>query len=289
MKLRSISSLISLISIFLILSCAPQSEELEEFGPQASSDEVNDELTKGLSGVNVLSMEVGDFIHRLETSEFTTADGQQELISAELGYNVLDMQTIDNIRRYTLVREIIDYTGDEVQKNTFESEIEFDLSEFVESSYLKLISTDVHSRAENLLLEHTRKAKNQFIESSKGRNPLKTMSESEIQVTYHNLKSKEIEIDVPARVLERDQCGGVPSCKLNVLYITYDEILRNDESAERYRNEYYFSNDIPFSPFDGELNLLKQCLTGIGKIGTSRLLVKQCTSVVDFRHGVPEE
>ena len=268
------------LSSLLLLSCQNEDEDLNDFGPQSTMDEINEALTTGINLADPGSINVGDFIHRLNDQSFSTSNGKQSALIQESGYNVVSKVETSEEIKFTLVREVIDYTQDEVQKNTFESELVISLVA-PESATSEKVDTLLEQNKTRVIRQYEKSIYPGAFNKSGWQ--VKAFNAT---VTYHNLSTAQKTIDVPARVLDRENCGGVPTCKINVFVVVYDEVVRaSEKSAERFRNEYYFSNEIPYSPYNGELNILQNCFTGIGRVENSRLLLKQCSSVIDFRFG----
>ena len=272
-----IQLLVTTALIIFIGGCNSNTEDLDDFGPESTAEEINNALVEGMGTFDYNKMSKGDFIHRVSDQSFTTSNGKQTALVEESGYNVLEKVATATEITFTLVREVIDYTSDEVQKNSFESEFVVSLTNSTEQKL---------KAAQKLRTRNTRKVLRQFASALVDSSNQESAKSFEAKVTYHNLSTGLKTIDVPSRVQDRTNCGGVPSCKITVFVVKYDEVVHESESsAQRYRNEYYFSNDIPYSPFNGELNLFKNCFTGIGRVENSRLLLTQCRSVVDFRFG----
>ncbi|MEO0336908.1 MAG: hypothetical protein AAF202_10960, partial [Pseudomonadota bacterium] len=109
---------------------------------------------------------------------------------------------------------------------------------------------------------------------------------SEIQgVAYHNLKTQTVTLVPPETIQKAGDCRGLDNCEIQAELISYDVVfLMADDTTQTHNVEWYISRDVPF--FAG---LFKQCATTLVPIESLRVLVKQCTEVIDFSQTTPQE
>jgi hypothetical protein len=104
-----------------------------------------------------------------------------------------------------------------------------------------------------------------------------TMAES---VTYHGLKTYMRLEAPPELVRKRENCAGLPDCKLRVYNIEFDMVFWDKGKPDRVHWNLAMSPDAPYLA-----GLLNKCVTGLAPLGgrQGEILVKQCMPVVDFR------
>jgi hypothetical protein len=113
--------------------------------------------------------------------------------------------------------------------------------------------------------------------SAPGGGTVSTMADS---VTYHGLKTYVTVEAPPELVQKRENCAGLPDCKLRVYNIEFDMVFWDKGKPDRVHWNLAMSPDAPYLA-----GLLNKCVTGLAPLGgrQGEVLVKQCMPVVDFR------
>lgn len=104
------------------------------------------------------------------------------------------------------------------------------------------------------------------------------------RVTYHNLKTSVKYEKPPALVASQPNCLGIPNCEIKVHRVEFDMVFWEAGQPDRVHWEMAMSPDAPYLAA-----ILDKCVTGLAGIGTgqSKILVKQCKPVLNFRYVAP--
>ncbi|MNL47161.1 hypothetical protein D3C87_1699300 [compost metagenome] len=107
-------------------------------------------------------------------------------------------------------------------------------------------------------------------------------------LSCHNLKVSETVIAAPELVQRREDCGGLPDCKMRKKNISFDWVLdvKRGSSIEQQKVTYSvgISPDAPYLS-----RLMNYCYRGVVQVPNSaqRVLVTICNDVKDFKIGEP--
>lgn len=235
---------------FLTAGCMKETDAPADFGPEISEKQWKAELFEGLRGLNPLSQQPGEFVHTTHEKSYVTGGGPQNVLEYERGETVLLREETDAEMYLTIVTDLVEYNQEGSTRTRFESE----------EGYKKVVSeagARLHAMA------------------TQGEDP------NQIEVTYHNLRSEPIVIDPPLAVRSREGCEGLADCRIRATKVQFDQVVRNpDGSAKRLPVRYIVSTDVPY-----RASFLEECVAGIGQVGTTAVLVENCSKVVDFRFG----
>ncbi len=100
------------------------------------------------------------------------------------------------------------------------------------------------------------------------------------EITYHRLKAAWRTQAPPTAVQSQPNCGGVPQCQIRVYAVSFDMVFWDQGKPDRVHWEVELSPDTPFLA-----SLINKCVTSLVSVGSgqSKILVKQCLPVVNFR------
>jgi hypothetical protein len=243
----------------LLGSCVKKDKPVD-YGPEFSVQEVQTHLSAALHKTSPFAMQPGELVHTTTRNRFHTAAGPQEQLSKEENYSVVERNDGDETVRFRFLRDLIEYKSPAAVSYRFEDEIIF--RKTASASELNLKTFDLSDVKE-------------FDASSTA------ASNPSTNTTYHNLQESKERVAPPDAVKNRTGCSGIPECTIEVSTLMFDQVLHYaDESKKRYRYKILVSGDVPYNAAT-----LSKCVTYPGQVGTTFLLVEQCSEVVDFRFG----
>lgn len=248
-----------LVTVFN-LSCGREATENSR-GPQTTPQAIQAVQVKALNKLDPYSIYLGQKVHKIETQEVISSQAPIRGLSKEWITEVVEVENEPGVRLLTTVKQVTDHIKD---KNfTYEFKDVYQLP-IIENTQL----LDQLHRKFYLL-------KNQIVKQTND----DTNSASEIEgVAYHNLQSREVRLVPPQKIQDAENCKGLSDCRINADLISYDVVFlfANGES-QSHTVEWYISTDVPF--FAG---LLKQCATTLIPVESLRVLVRQCSEVIDY-------
>lgn len=253
-------STLLLMSALLTLTSSCEKEKKESgLGPQAQASDINAAQNKSIGKLNPYTVQKGQLIHKIETQEIITPQGPIKSVAKETTTEVTDVEDFTDAKLLTTLKKVLDYTD----KDKFVYEVK---NVFALAPEQKSLSTEIAQKTAQTFEVH----------------PYAThrkVTESEIEgVSFHNLRESEVVMVPPELVKESEDCRGLSPCEIKSDLITYDIVFHlSDGSTQKHQLEWFISANVPF--FAG---ILKQCATTLVPIENARVLVKQCTEVVDF-------
>lgn len=267
----ALAASIPMILIFLA-GCKVAKETKEDLGPEYSNEQVDEALSKAITGYTFRYIHVGQFVHyemsrRLENQETTTNLGN-------LNVDVKAIKDVEPGDDPNVVTYIV-----RADSNTRNMSGGFD--QVIVEEPLRLIYDPSLSSA----LE-SRGAQSYSAQSLKKQ---VSGTAEELPVTYHHLRTFSDTIDVPAAVRATPDCGGIPDCKLHVNFIQVQMVIWKSESSyQKVMLDLGFSPDMPFLPygkgFEGLTGLTVQdCRSTYVPIEKRTVYVRDCMNLTDFR------
>lgn len=161
-----------------------------------------------------------------------------------------------------------------IERNTASSPEEQSKTPIAAAKFRPEIESLFRERSPHALLSALRA---RVVRQSVASGTVSTMADS---VTYHGLKTYVTVEAPPELVQKRENCAGLPDCKLRVYNIEFDMVFWDKGKPDRVHWNLAMSPDAPYLA-----GLLNKCVTGLAPIGGNQgeILVKQCMPVVDFR------
>jgi hypothetical protein len=88
----------------------------------------------------------------------------------------------------------------------------------------------------------------------------------------------------PEIVRNQPNCLGIPQCQLEVHRVSFDMVFWENDKPDRIHWELAMSPQAPYLAA-----MLNKCVTSLASIGSgqSKILVKQCLPVLNFRYMAP--
>lgn len=265
-----------------LISCIKAKEEKEDLGPEVSGDAIDLALSKAVNGASLSDIAVGQRLEfsitrRLENEETVTTLGatRVEVIDCRRTGITPPEACQPNDTNVTYILRITVSTRK--SDGTFEVKVSQDELKLTKSpSAAALISGALSMGAEAVYAAQKLSVQ---------------MSRKPIRESYHRLREFESEIDPPAAVKNREGCGGLTQCKLQLRHLHFDFVQWYDESDyQKYKLEFTFSIQTPFIPFgqDGSIDrltgvLIGSCQATYVPVEGRTVYVRDCLNLEDFQ------
>jgi hypothetical protein len=272
-------ALLPLILVFLA-GCKVAKETTEDLGPAFTDEQVDEALNKAIEGYTFRYIHVGQFVHydmnrRLENQETTINLGNLDVrIKA-----IKDQEPGDDPNSITFIVK--------AEQNDRNASGGFD-TKITEEPLTLIYSPSLSDALKVSALDAMRStASAARVTTASLRSQAGAMASQ--PVTYHHLKTFTTEMDVPEKVRETADCGGIPNCKLRVNFIQVQMVVWKSESSyQKYALDLAFSPDMPYIPFgDGmdQLNglMVQNCQSTYVPIEKRTVYVRDCLILDDFR------
>ncbi len=255
--------------VWPILSCIKEPRASTPLGPQTTADEIEYEQYKSIAKLDPYSVQKNQRIHGIETIELISSQNPMKSISKEWTMEVTDVENYVDRRLLTTLKAV----SDKADTDQFVYEIK-NVYQIPQLNPLQVL---------NPLRLNLSEIKSYIDEQQNSPDITKQSTTTEPDpitgIAFHNLKSQVIELNPPPKVQESENCQGLTNCKISADKITYDVVfLFKSGKTQTHNVEWFISQDVPF--FAG---ILKQCATTIISIESARVLVKQCSEVIDFK------
>ena len=247
-----------------LAGCDDQSEsEKVDYGPQADPAVISKALNDPIANIDPTGIKVGEFRATQSTQEIAGVTGKQ-VVSAE-GVTIISRTEQPN---YILL-------GTVVAKNTMRNDGGMDKVSREGQVCVPKVSggCDSPTSLSASVSEVTSYA-----------NPAKLV-EKAVQslantATFHRLVVSDAVVAAPQAVQLRPNCVGLPSCQIHAFYVSFDQVTWSGGKGSKVHLDVTLSPTVPYLS-----NQLETCYTGLVNVGTggSRVLVKQCSTIYDFR------
>jgi hypothetical protein len=287
-------------------------------GPAISAEEIDKAIAEPLKDASPLSIRLGEGFIYSETQELGV--GSAFAIISDTSQTVIERTESATEILMTLIEHKQVYSNGNVQKTSTEIPLRIDKTAAVIASssasspgsssdeqllmfgpgrdlpsierntasspeqLSKPVATAAKFRAEieSLFRERSPHAllsalRARVVRPSAASGTVSTMADS---VTYHGLKAYVTVEAPPELVQKRENCAGLPDCKLRVYNIEFDMVFWDKGKPDRVHWNLAMSPDAPYLA-----GLLNKCVTGLAPLSGNQgeVLVKQCMPVVDFR------
>lgn len=258
--------------VFSLIGCTKIKEDPGKLGPDIGVAEIDRALNKAIGNPTYKNLRLGQFAdysltRRLEAEESTITLGG-------LRVDVSDYTETETEERFTLyIVKSTRLENGEFEVRESEQELVFAKSSVnAQSGFLKYLQFQAAVQA----------ATSGEIEPKEGKLE---------RTTFHRLIESSGEIDPPARVRDRPDCGGVINCKLPVNYLQFDMVnWYSDGSKQKVAFDFAFSSATPVLAFGQDLFeqltgvTVMDCRSTYVPIQKRTVYVRDCQALEDFQN-----
>lgn len=267
-------------------------------GPAVSAVEIDKAISEPLKEATPLSIKLGEGFIYSETQELGV--GGAYAVISDTSQTVIERTETATEILMTLIEHKQIYSNGNVQKTSTEIPLRIDKTPVATTSVMFGPDRTVASSdsAKSQTTQTTNKLRPEVESLFRERSPLAlisairsrstgfaTLADGSLStlsdtVTYHGLKTSMTIEAPPELVRKRENCAGLPDCKLRVYHIEFDMVFWDKGKPDRVHWKLAMSPDAPYLA-----GLLNKCVTGLAPIGGNQgeILVKQCMPVIDFR------
>jgi hypothetical protein len=230
-------------------------------GPQTSAEAIERAQAKRLNSLDPYSIQQGQRVHFVESQEVISSQGPIKAYTKEWITEVTNVENNPETRILTTYKSVTDKTWDE------------DFVYIFKGTYF-LQQLDALTLLDQL--EDRRFYPSSVLQQLEKRSEQGTI---EVEgIALHNLQEQSVSIVPPELVKNAKNCKNIVGCRIQGEQISYDVVfLMSDGSTQTHRVEWLFSAEVPYFAA-----ILKQCSTSVFPIDNLRVLVKQCSEVVNF-------
>ncbi|MES2965192.1 MAG: hypothetical protein V4760_15000 [Bdellovibrionota bacterium] len=262
--------ILALLTPFLIMALtgciAAEDGAPVDYGPQVSVASINEAIMTPIEGMDPLNIKLGEF-RAIENSQEIVGIPGRNLLSAQ-GVTITARDEKPDHIDFTAVITDVEYKND----GTFDK-VSREGPVCVSKVYGACGEDPIPSPGSTAIKAFSSPVA--YIE-----NTVKALSST---LTFHRLKTSTAIVGVPAEVAARPNCGGVANCQMTIHKIGFDQVEWENGKATKIHVDVVMSNSVPYLS-----NQLQACFTGLVAVGnTSDVLVKQCSTVFDFRFDAP--
>ncbi|MCC6138167.1 MAG: hypothetical protein IT287_06015 [Bdellovibrionaceae bacterium] len=248
-----------LLFVIFILSFAGCSPDKKEASAVPTTADAIDKAQSSAFGIkSPLSIQTGEFVYTLRTQQIFSSQEPAESLLEEQSITVVDRQDVGQYIEFTIVKEQIDHMLPESPHYKFKDVLYLEKAAVTPLSVAKAISLTEEEPVAPPVLEDP--------------NP--------VIVEFFNLKVLEEAVRKPKAVLDREPCNDVDiPCTINMFKITYDiRVTVPPQLPQTTSIETWISQEVPYLAA-----VYKSCFKTVLIIDDARPVVRQCTSVVDYK------
>lgn len=208
-------------------------------------EEIQDAQDEAFGNADPASIKAGEFVYTIETQQVFSSQVPVESLLQEESITVTERIDFPNYIEFTIVKEVIDH----------------------------MQSGSPHFKFKDVLYLGKSMEKDEVAAPELADTP-------PISIEYYNLK-KTVEImRKPRKVLERDPCNESDgSCNILVHKISYDARITVPPAQAQITNvEIWISQQVPYLAA-----VLQNCFRTVAVIEDARPLIRQCTTVIDYK------
>lgn len=261
----------TLAALFIFSACIKEPPPSSPLGPLTSPTEIQNEQSKSLSQLDPYQIIAGEAVHGIDTIEIISSQRPVKSIAKEWIYEVTEIAHHPNRRVISTLKTV----NDRIWDSSFDYEIKdvfkipehtadpLGLSHWIAETNLPQIESPLFTESELQTLAQKKAESNE---------------DNVTGIQFYNLRNQQVSATPPEKVQARPNCAGLKECKIQADQITYDVVFQYESGKTQTHNvEWLISREVPF--FAG---ILKQCATTLVPIEGARVLVKQCSEVIDF-------
>lgn len=246
---------LSLLSfILLFVACSPDKKEATAV-PTTAQD-IQKAQDEAFGTKSPFSIQAGEFVYTVRTQQIFSSQEPAESLLEEQSITVVDRQDLGQYIEFTIVKEQIDHSLPDSPHYKFKDVL-----------YLEKSAEEIAKGS--LLPKEEAPAEPPTLEDP---NP--------VSVDFFNLKVVEETVRKPQPVLDREPCNESDgTCSIKMFKITYDiRVTIPPQLPQTSSIETWISQDVPYLAA-----VYKSCFKTVLVIDDARPVVRQCTSVVDYK------
>jgi hypothetical protein len=269
--------------LMFLLGCDPKYKgEKVDYGPETPADEINKAIAEGVGDIDPTAVKPGEFVHYAKTQSIN--NDPVPMIMTDTSRTVTSRQETATEISVNIVQHEVTYQTDGTNSTVSrEFPIVFEKQSATSSS---LFATGYLRKQRNELVNSAREVLDLMVDGLSSKSGVIHALENS-HITYHNFKSTTEEAPPPPAVQKQDSCGRVSNCRLRIHKISFDQVFWEGDVGTRVSIEAAVSPDVPAmgTPYYGVF--YSQCVSQTIPVGESstRVLVKQCTNLEDFKFG----
>lgn len=253
------------LTLVFLAGCLKMPEAKVDFGSEFSLKSVEAALGQ-MKTTSPLNIQKGEFVYT-ETS--LRIENQPSEVTRQEAMTVVDRKDSDSEIFLAVVRNLVEGS----QGNSKPSKTEIQV--VVPKNPKRTIA------AATLGLAQTDSAFKPFSFIHALQSPSFSMKASQRRVSFHNLKTSNIQIPVPLLVQIRENCGGLGPVRcsegLSAVRVSLDQVVWDGNSASRTSFIWITSPDVPY--LSGQI---LSCARSLIPYQGARYNILQCDEVKDF-------